>query len=58
MSALVEYIPPAVGSRFAIIDPPALVPVILAMTPHDTPAQWIRTAGMACAVADLAETTR
>ena len=57
MSALVEYILPAVGPRFAIVDPPALVPVILAMTPHDTPAQWIRTAGMACAVADLTGTT-
>lgn len=48
---LAEYTLFAVGSLFVIIDPLALVPLFLAMTPHDTPAQRIRTAGMACAVA-------
>lgn len=48
---LVEYVLLAAGSLFVIIDPLGLVPLYLAMTPHDTPAQRIRTAGMACAVA-------
>jgi multiple antibiotic resistance protein len=49
--SLAEYIVLAIGSLFVIIDPLALVPLFLAMTPRDTPAQRIRTAGMACAVA-------
>lgn len=48
---LVEYILLAVGSLFVIIDSLALVPLFLAMTPRDTSAQRIRTAGLACAVA-------
>ncbi len=48
---LTEYILLAIGSLFVIVDPLALVPLFLAMTTRDTPAQRIRTAGMACAVA-------
>jgi len=48
---LAEYILLAVGSLFVIIDPLALVPLFLAMTPRDTPAQRMRTAGLACTVA-------
>jgi len=48
---LAEFILFATGSLFVIIDPLALVPLFLAMTPRNTPAQRIRTAAMACAVA-------
>ncbi|MCE5267466.1 MAG: MarC family protein [Planctomycetaceae bacterium] len=41
----------AFSSLIVIIDPLALVPVFLAMTPNDTPAQRIRTAKLACTIA-------
>lgn len=46
-----EYVLLAVSSLFVIIDPLALVPVFLAMTPGDTAAERERTARLACAVA-------
>ncbi len=49
--SLFEYILLAGSSLFVIIDPLALVPVFLAMTPNDTPAQRARTAKLACALA-------
>lgn len=49
--SLYEYIFLAASSLFVIIDPLALVPVFLAMTPHDTPAQRDRMAKIACALA-------
>jgi multiple antibiotic resistance protein len=49
--SLFEYILLAGSSLFVIIDPLALVPVFLAMTPHDTPAQRARMAKLACALA-------
>jgi multiple antibiotic resistance protein len=48
---LPEYILLASSSLFVIIDPLATVPAFLAMTPTDTPAQRIRMARLACAVA-------
>jgi len=48
---LLEYILLAASSLFIIIDPIALIPAFLAMTPHDTPAQRIRMARLACWVA-------
>lgn len=49
--SLPEYIFLAASSLFVIIDPLALVPVFLAMTPHDTPEQRDRMARIACALA-------
>lgn len=49
--SLYEYILLAASSLFVIIDPLALVPVFLAMTPNDTPAQRDRMAKIACALA-------
>lgn len=46
-----EYILLAASSLFVIIDPLALVPVFLAMTPQETPQQRDRTAKIACALA-------
>lgn len=48
---LIEFILLAISMLLVIINPLALVPVFLAMTPNDTPAQRIRTARMACMVA-------
>ena len=48
---LLEYTLLAFSSLFVIIDPLALVPVYLAMTPQDKPAQRNRTAKLACAIA-------
>jgi len=48
---LAEFTVLSLGSLFVIIDPIALVPLFLAMTPHDSPVQRIRTARLACAVA-------
>jgi len=48
---LAEFVLLSLGSLFVIIDPLALVPLFLAMTPRDTPAQRMRTARMACTVA-------
>ncbi len=41
----------AASSLFVIVDPLAIVPAFLAMTPHDTAEQRIRTARLACCVA-------
>ena len=48
---LTEYILLTLSSLFVIIDPIALVPMFLAMTPRDTPKQRIRTARLACTIA-------
>ena len=48
--SLSEYILLALGSLFVIVDPLAVVPAFLAMTPNDTPEQRIRTARLACCV--------
>ena len=48
---LLEYILLALSSLFVIVDPLAVVPAFLAMTPTDTPAQRISTARLACGVA-------
>src|SRR6059036_3334551 len=47
---LPEYILLAASSLFVIVDPLAVVPSFLAMTPTDTPEQRIRMAGLACCV--------
>ena len=49
--SLSEYILLTLSSLFVIIDPIALVPMFLAMTPRDTPSQRIRTARLACTIA-------
>jgi multiple antibiotic resistance protein len=48
--SLLEFSLLAFSSLFAIVDPLAMVPVFLAMTPDDTPAQRIRMARLACTV--------
>ena len=45
-----EYIFLAVSSLFVIVDPLAVVPAFLAMTPTDTPQQRIKMARLACCV--------
>jgi multiple antibiotic resistance protein len=47
---LLEYIVLAASSLFVIVDPLAVVPAFLAMTPNDSPEQRIRTARLACCV--------
>jgi multiple antibiotic resistance protein len=47
---LLEYSLLATSSLLAIVDPIAVVPTFLAMTPQDTPAQRIKMARLACAV--------
>jgi multiple antibiotic resistance protein len=47
---LLEYILLAASSLFVIVDPLAVVPAFLAMTPNDTAEQRIRTARLACCV--------
>lgn len=49
--SLLEYILFAASSLFVIIDPIALVPVFLAMTSGDPPAQRIKMAKLACLIA-------
>jgi multiple antibiotic resistance protein len=49
--SLFEYILFATTSLFIIIDPVALIPIFLGMTPHDTPRQRIKMARLACLVA-------
>src|SRR5687768_5865444 len=44
---LFEYTLLALSSMFVIIDPIAIVPTFLAMTPSDTPAQRLRMAKLA-----------
>lgn len=48
---LVEYSLFAFTSLFVIVDPIALIPVFIAMTPGDAPAVQRRTAFLACSVA-------
>jgi len=48
---LAEYTPLAVTSMFVILDPLAVVPAFLAMTPTDPPASKLRMARLACCVA-------
>ncbi len=48
---MLEYILLAASSLFVIVDPLAVVPAFLAMTPNDSAEQRIRTARMACCVA-------
>ena len=48
--ALFEFTLLAFGSLFVIVDPIAVVPAFLAMTPRDTPEQRIRTARLASLV--------
>lgn len=47
---LLEYVLLAASSLFVIIDPIAMIPVFLAMTPNDTPAQRLKMARFACVV--------
>ena len=47
---MLEYILLATSSLFVIVDPLAVVPAFLAMTPNDTAEQRIRTARLACCV--------
>ena len=49
--SLFEYILLETSSLFVIMDPLALVPVFLATTPTDTPAQRARMAKLACLIA-------
>src|SRR5262245_46635775 len=47
---LAEYIFLAASSLFVIVDPLAVIPAFITMTPGDTPAQRARMAGLACVV--------
>ena len=49
--SLTEYAVLAFSSLFAIMDPVAVVPLFLAITPNDTPEQRVRMAQAACLVA-------
>jgi multiple antibiotic resistance protein len=44
---LVEYSLLAASSLFVIVDPIATIPAFLAMTPHDSPEERVRTAKLA-----------
>lgn len=48
-----EYLVLVISSLFVIVDPIAAVPTFLGMTPHNTAAQRIRMAWVACGVAAL-----
>src|SRR5260370_22383090 len=48
--SLSEYILLAASSLFVIVDPLAVVPAFLAMTPSDTPEERMRMARLACCV--------
>jgi multiple antibiotic resistance protein len=48
--SLSEYALLVVSSLFVIVDPIAVVPAFLAITPNDTPAQRARMALLACAI--------
>jgi len=48
---LMEFTLLALSSLFAILDPIAVVPAFIAMTPNDTPAEKLRMARLACSVA-------
>ncbi len=47
---MVEFTLLAFSSLFVIVDPIAVVPAFLAMTPHDTPEQRVKMARLACIV--------
>lgn len=47
---LLEYTFLAISSLFVIVDPIAVVPTFLAMTPEETPRERIRMARIACVV--------
>ena len=47
---IAEYALLAFSSLFVIVDPIAVVPAFLAMTPRDSVAQRLRTARVACLV--------
>ena len=49
--SLIEFSILAFSSLIVIVDPLALVPVFIAMTPHDTQQERIRMARLACLVA-------
>ena len=48
--SLAEYTMLALSSLLVIIDPVAVIPAFLAMTPNDAPEQRLRMARIACAV--------
>ena len=48
-----EYVLLAASSLFVILDPIAIVPAFLAMTPNDSPQDRIRMARMACMIAAI-----
>jgi multiple antibiotic resistance protein len=48
--SLIEYTFLAISSLFVIVDPIAIVPTFLAMTPEETPRERIRMARIACMV--------
>jgi multiple antibiotic resistance protein len=48
---LTEFMLMAASSLFFIMDPISLIPVFLAITPHDSPQHRIRMARLACLVA-------
>jgi len=48
--SLLEYSLLAVSSLFVIVDPFAVIPAFIAMTPNDTPAERSRMAKIACLV--------
>ena len=48
--SLIEYTFLAISSLFVIVDPIAVVPTFLAMTPEETPRERIRMARIACIV--------
>src|SRR5664280_2468029 len=47
---LIEYSLLAASSLFVIVDPFAVIPAFIAMTPNDTPAERSRMAKIACLV--------
>lgn len=48
--SLIEYTFLALSSLFVIVDPLAVIPAFIAMTPDDSPAERTRTAKIACFV--------
>ena len=48
--SLLEYTLLALSSLFVIVDPFAVIPAFIAMTPNDSPAERSRTAKIACVV--------
>ncbi len=51
LTGLTEFALLAFSSLFAVLDPIAVVPAFMAMTSHDTPAEKLRMARLACSVA-------